>query len=78
MSGAGRVAPRAGAWIETKIKIEKINDRKRSHPVRVRGLKPKEEPKPNPEREVAPRAGAWIETSSRAGILTAAATPLRF
>ena len=33
-----RVAPRAGAWIETISSLKKLNARK-SHPVRVRGLK---------------------------------------
>ena len=56
------VAPRAGAWIETKVKHKKLNDRLGSHPVRVRGLKQSDK---NPGKFfdiVAPRAGAWIET----------------
>ena len=56
-----RVAPLAGAWIETcKIKgrVEKLE----SHPSRVRGLKlPGTMLHPSPS--VAPLAGAWIETS---------------
>ena len=34
-----RVAPRAGAWIETHIGEVRELVRRRSHPVRVRGLK---------------------------------------
>ncbi len=33
------VAPRAGAWIETQAILDKYKEIK-SHPVRVRGLKP--------------------------------------
>ena len=34
------VAPRAGAWVETYMN-EMVTDQTLSHPVRVRGLKPK-------------------------------------
>ena len=33
------VAPRVGAWIETKVNIDELDSIK-SHPVWVRGLKP--------------------------------------
>jgi len=56
------VAPRAGAWIETKTIIPEGDQRGRSPPARGRGLKhlcPARDLNPN---QVAPRAGAWIET----------------
>ena len=55
------VAPHAGAWIETSI-LGSIFGKKRSHPMRVRGLKLKTAVSWN-VTEVAPPAGAWIETS---------------
>ena len=55
------VAPRAGAWIETLIASFPTQAEK-SHPVRVRGLKPAELFAPVSPLAVAPRAGAWIET----------------
>ena len=57
------VAPRVGAWIETKggggyrVFPE-------SHPVWVRGLKPDQMVERFKTSEVAPRVGAWIETAS--------------
>ena len=56
-----KVAPRVGAWIETKFKdLEKqIN---KSHPVWVRGLKLHLLICLHPTYIVAPRVGAWIET----------------
>ena len=57
-----RVAPHAGAWIETFYSLLFYTRRNRSHPTRVRGLKLT----PSAEQEmlvlVAPHAGAWIET----------------
>jgi len=57
---AVKVAPRAGAWIETHNKTLKRN-LPVSPPVRGRGLKPFP-PCRLPKSRVAPRAGAWIET----------------
>ena len=55
------VAPRVGAWIETLVR--EINKRlPGSHPVWVRGLKPKGRTLKPPLTTVAPRVGAWIET----------------
>ena len=54
------VAPRVGAWIETKIyKLMKATFE--SHPVWVRGLKPQSVAKFFRAFCVAPRVGAWIE-----------------
>ena len=39
--GTGGVAPHAGAWIETAIRASAIMTASLSHPMRVRGLKPK-------------------------------------
>ena len=56
-----KVAPRAGAWIETQY-IDYIIFHVVSLPVRERGLKPSLEIRRSSTRRVAPRAGAWIET----------------
>ena len=56
------VAPRVGAWIETLSKEELIEIRKESHPVWVRGLKPRLPKALLSLASVAPRVGAWIET----------------
>ena len=59
--GAGGVAPRVGAWIETTtIACREVCSR--SHPVWVRGLKLKVRFNLSTIVEVAPRVGAWIET----------------
>ena len=54
------VAPHTGAWIETSdngiISLDK-----KSHPTRVRGLKPVQLAL-WPLARVAPHTGAWIET----------------
>jgi len=56
-----RVAPRAGAWIETiSAVIGPMGFQ--SRPARARGLKQHRYPVPHPRQAVAPRAGAWIET----------------
>ena len=55
------VAPRVGAWIETSDEPE-VTMRVRSHPVWVRGLKPRQVCQVWPFQWVAPRVGAWIET----------------
>ena len=56
-----RVAPRAGAWIETN---NRDSQRKilMSRPARARGLKLRCNCINNRTIRVAPRAGAWIET----------------
>src|SRR5690606_24173373 len=57
----GRVAPHAGAWIETLATEEQLQA-VMSPPTRGRGLKPD---RPSLSRiwpHVAPHAGAWIET----------------
>ena len=58
------VAPRAGAWIETDY-VTRAGDTFESLPVRERGLKLRNEKRPDPDYLVAPRAGAWIETFGR-------------
>ena len=55
-----RVAPRAGAWIETSVEALQYTLAE-SHPVRVRGLKHLTNIVGS-DLHVAPRAGAWIET----------------
>ena len=62
-NAAFRVAPRAGAWIETKYdEISLVPPR--SRPARARGLKPPAALDGGAIPWVAPRAGAWIETST--------------
>ena len=56
-----RVAPLAGAWIETAY-TGLSHGRPRSHPSRVRGLKHYKEMPLIKDQVVAPLAGAWIET----------------
>ena len=56
------VAPRVGAWIETRANIS-IRRMLGSHPVWVRGLKHLSYTLPIPLGLVAPRVGAWIETT---------------
>ena len=56
-----KVAPRVGAWIETSIR-KQVCRSYLSHPVWVRGLKPKPNKKVDTSEIVAPRVGAWIET----------------
>ena len=56
------VAPLAGAWIETKHCIDRL-DHRESHPSRVRGLKHPCVRGLSLGRHVAPLAGAWIETT---------------
>ena len=59
-----RVAPRAGAWIETHA-YTKDNFISASPPARGRGLKQMQVPALGVGDLVAPRAGAWIETTHR-------------
>ena|SRR6185312_895040 len=61
---ARMVAPRAGAWIETRRQRGKAAPVRRSPPARGRGLKHGERCLTYLLRCVAPRAGAWIETSA--------------
>ena len=68
-AGKGKVAPHAGAWIETPCR-RLAEEEARSHPTRVRGLKHVPQKTVVCVRRVAPHAGAWIETLSS---LTAAA-----
>ncbi len=56
------VAPRAGAWIETKAYCKESPCYK-SLPVRERGLKLFRHTIYLIYHQVAPRAGAWIETN---------------
>ena len=56
-----KVAPHAGAWIETTWNGLR-NSQRKSHPMRVRGLKPVTGPNTSLAYTVAPHAGAWIET----------------
>ena len=55
------VAPRVGAWIETKGDFALFGYGV-SHPVWVRGLKQKMLQNFEHLKAVAPRVGAWIET----------------
>ncbi len=63
------VAPRVGAWIETRMYIQSLGDTK-SHPVWVRGLKHRCKLLCFAAQIVAPRVGAWIETVDRESKLT--------
>ena len=58
---AYNVAPRVGAWIETR-EVWGLRDGTPSHPVWVRGLKQSASQNNAGEAIVAPRVGAWIET----------------
>ena len=58
-----RVAPRTGAWIETRRALLR-SAAARSRPVRARGLKRSNMQGCATVFEVAPRTGAWIETCS--------------
>ena len=55
------VAPRVGAWIETKQLLIRW-EIYLSHPVWVRGLKHRGSKAGTNRFSVAPRVGAWIET----------------
>jgi len=57
-----RVAPRAGAWIETTREAEMDKKLLLSPPARGRGLKQPQPSTSKARKHVAPRAGAWIET----------------
>ena len=57
-----RVAPHAGAWIETNSGMSELMRCPASHPTRVRGLKPSSPRVRKASHSVAPHAGAWIET----------------
>jgi len=57
-----RVAPRVGAWIETKFVTGNLPEAAESHPAWVRGLKLYEIKRGRKQIVVAPRVGAWIET----------------
>jgi len=56
------VAPRAGAWIETRL-AQGCSVTLPSRPVRARGLKQRAGCDGARSPGVAPRAGAWIETT---------------
>ena len=55
------VAPRVGAWIETRF-LKYCATLQMSHPVWVRGLKQRQHRSHSRPIRVAPRVGAWIET----------------
>ena len=57
-----KVAPRAGAWVETFGRADCRTPGMVSHPVRVRGLKLGGGRVSKEGYCVAPRAGAWVET----------------
>ena len=59
----GRVAPHAGAWIETPMPLPQLPS-PQSRPMRARGLKPVTSDRWSRTVHVAPHAGAWIETRS--------------
>ena len=56
------VAPRTGAWIETRYSSPDPSRQSPSPPARGRGLKHAERQVFAIEGKVAPRTGAWIET----------------
>ena len=56
-----QVAPRVGAWIETR-RLRAHEAPNGSRPAWARGLKRYLAHLDNPEKHVAPRVGAWIET----------------
>ena len=62
-----RVAPHAGAWIETAFPPD-LWVRHGSHPTRVRGLKLLDRIRKPYFADVAPHAGAWIETGVNMGL----------
>ena len=64
MNLAGRVAPHAGAWIETLLTGQQPAIMG-SRPTRARGLKQGCGKTCDTMDAVAPHAGAWIETMSR-------------
>ena len=57
------VAPRRGAWVETRPGGSWAYHLSGSHPAGVRGLKPLWIVPSLPGLEVAPRRGAWVETA---------------
>ena len=61
-----RVAPHAGAWIETVVEMTDAVNKLPSHPTRVRGLKQIAHKVIFTVVPVAPHAGAWIETRNTA------------
>ena len=61
---ARRVAPHAGAWIETSSTVSRKACAGMSPPTRGRGLKQKPTSEAIATIRVAPHAGAWIETPS--------------
>ena len=58
------VAPLAGAWIETCLRLLPMRKYRPSRPSRARGLKRTGGGGILPRGGVAPLAGAWIETRS--------------
>ena len=62
-----RVAPHAGAWIETSTGPQSITPPLMSPPTRGRGSKHRTCANPDRLQIVAPHAGAWIETRTRGG-----------
>ena len=61
-----RLAPHAGAWIETTNFDTAFYPFSKSPPMRGRGLKHKLAIQLYDEGKVAPHAGAWIETTLEA------------
>ena len=60
--GGKLVAPFTGAWIETCARGPNSCRYRQSHPLRVRGLKPRDLDVRYYPLPVAPFTGAWIET----------------
>ena len=56
------VAPHAGAWIETRCRMDLMQTMRQSRPTRARGLKQVRALLAHVTLVVAPHAGAWIET----------------
>ncbi len=74
-----RVAPHAGAWIETRRAQRKQSLVAQSRPTRARGLKPRRTSSSERSCGVAPHAGAWIETWRNAvlKVIPSASRPTR-
>ena len=56
------VTPFTGVWIETSCNVG-LKEKKKSHPLRVCGLKLGLEETKRKCRQVTPFTGVWIETS---------------
>ena len=58
----GNVAPLAGAWIETRLRSQLVQDGRHVAPLAGAWIETSVHRPPSPQGLVAPLAGAWIET----------------